>query len=231
MEAQQISHNKQSHTIKTFNSRQSFTIVDNRPNKLLQMQLAGIIHRGTSQMQRGPEKAKKTLGANFTCRNFFGKDIQVCTSCGIVIPSGKLPPKGTRTTGSAVWKGLLTDAGNGRAATRLHVINSNFGGRGENDGGNLHPGSQRLNHNHLCNGENKFKEMLKNSELDDCDLYYQCSFNWNTIVNDGRISDPQITCRMGPVGGGIEEMSIPCGDGMIVTEPKDDSDDDSSNDD
>lgn len=82
-----------------------------------------------------------------------------CIYSEIIVPPNVIPQKGTGTSGPAPWAGRLLDNGynSRRNATRLHVINSNFGGLGGNNDNNLHPGSQQLNKNHLTQAENYFR--------------------------------------------------------------------------
>lgn len=169
--------------------------------------------------------------------SFNGVPWEACTYRKIEIPPRIIPHKGTCTSGIAPWNGILLDAGyEKRNATRLHVINSNFGGRGENDFGNLHPGSQALNHNHLVEAENILKNRLKDSSDEYKTLYYECSFNWNRIQNGKFIEDPDINFSITSstpgdgknINGQVTKGSgIKVGNGSFdIPEQKDSSDDD-----
>lgn len=139
-----------------------------------------------------------------------------CTSSTICIPPHTMPMKGSGTSGIAPWNGVLLDAGysSDRNATRLHVINSNFGGSGDNNGGNLHPGSQRLNKNHLYQAENVLKNLLSDENLDNESLYYTCTFDWNPKSVYGYIEDPVITCNIG-TNEESKNFYVSQGDGMF----------------
>lgn len=163
-----------------------------------------------------------------------------CIHAEIVVPPNVTPYSGTGTSGVAPWKGVLFDAGygtNARAATRLHVINSNFGGIGDNDGGNLHPGSQRLNKNHLTYAEEHFKTWLRDDEYDNSTLSYSCSFDFPGTKKDNWYADPVIKCIMIAEGGKNDffDVIVPQGDGMYydgnMYAPTDPADMDSCDDD
>lgn len=121
-----------------------------------------------------------------------------CIYSEIIVPPNVIPQKGTGTSGPAPWAGRLLDNGynSRRNATRLHVINSNFGGLGGNNDNNLHPGSQQLNKNHLTQAENYFKNYLANPNFDNYPLQYQCHFVWNSPKSNGFINDPTIKVRI-----------------------------------
>lgn len=160
---------------------------------------------------------------------------QRCVYAEIVVPPNVTPFQGTGTSGAAPWKGLLFDSGYGtkaRAATRLHVINSNFGGFGGNNDGNLHPGSQQLNKNHLIYAEDKFKTWLSKPEYDNSTLSYSCMFNFTGEQVNNWHADPVIRCIMAADGekNDYMDITVPQGDGMfydgIMSVPTDPVDND-----
>ncbi len=174
--------------------------------------------------------------SEFKTYDFGGFPWRACTYREITIPPYYRPNKGTGTSGIAPWAGILLDKGylKARNATRLHVINSNFGGYGGNNEGNLHPGSQRLNKNHLDYAEKKFKESLENPIYDSSSLIYKCGFIWNSQNTNGVIPDPTIAVDIIHDNGINQQLLfseiVPQGSGMIcldnivTTDIEDDSD-------
>lgn len=117
---------------------------------------------------------------------------QPCVYSEIEVLPNVMPLKGTGTSGNAPWYGWLKDKDTNRNATRLHVINSNFGGLGGNYDGNIHPGSKKLNSNHLYCAENFMKSLLDNSYYDYSPIVYKCKFNWNRTLYGNFVPDPVI---------------------------------------
>lgn len=148
---------------------------------------------------------------------------QRCIHSEIVIPKNVMPNPGTKTSGNPPWDGSLLDAGyeTERNATRLHVINKNFGGKGGNNEGNLHPGSQKLNSNHKTEVENKLKNYLENDEYNNTQITYSCDFNWTPTPTNNFIEDPDITCSITSEDGKINKknLQVTKGDGLKIPAP------------
>ena len=167
---------------------------------------------------------------------FGGIPWDACTYREITIPPYYRPNKGTGTSGKAPWAGRLLDQGyqKPRNATRLHVINSNFGGPGGTYEGNLHPGSQRLNKNDLDYAENKFKESLENPIYDSSSLIYKCGFIWNPQNTNGVIPDPTIAVDIIRDNGINQQLLfseiVPQGSGMSCSDNIVDTDVDADSD-
>lgn len=160
---------------------------------------------------------------------------QPCVNSEIEVPPGVMPLKGTGTSGRAPWYDWLKDMGTNRNATRLHVINSNFGGLGGNYDGNIHPGSKKLNSNHLYCAENIFKDLLNNINYDNCSLIYKCNFIWYLPHSVGYIPDPfihvEINCKdVNGIEYRLFNVGVPAGDGMKVTNKTALADNDSDSD-
>lgn len=144
-----------------------------------------------------------------------GVDYDICTYGSVTVPANKKPKMGTGTLGNADWKDILMDNGNTNSATRLHVVNKDWGGKGENDGGNIHPGSQSLNQHHKTQ-EGKFKTLLKDSSKEHLAVKYECWFkDMKSDIKVGDIvSDPTVkTCITENGTPGPKETVTP-GDGM-----------------
>ena len=71
----------------------------------------------------------------------------------------KADKAGGTPTGTAEWKDVLIDAGTNNAATQLHLVNMDWGGKGGSGDGNIFPGSQSLNGHHKTQ-ENKFRRLF-----------------------------------------------------------------------
>ena len=194
------------------NNGQPFFFEDNRINHY-----DGKVYIKNIQMKRSEWQEISPINVEEDVINVAGYNFPICTHSEIEIPPKVMPKVGTGTKGSALWKGLLFDCGypNPRAATRLHVINSNFGGLGGNECGNLHPGSQQLNKNHLIQAENDLKEKLRNDELDNSTLTYISDFsNMQNVINPGDdIQDPQITCEV-IINNETTNLPVSGGNGM-----------------
>lgn len=158
-----------------------------------------------------------TIGGN-------SKIWRACTHSEIHVLPLKKPKFGSETSGTAPWSGVLLDNGynDARNATRLHVINAHFGGKGGNSQNNLHPGSQQLNKNHLVYAENLFKEILDDEQYKNCKLKYSCDFNWGNynllhLSKGANIDDPTITCKIEAIGRSkyfISNITVPKGNNM-----------------
>lgn len=177
--------------IKVHKQRQSRTLTHHKvpsKNKL-----------GIFQHVRNQGRETRFGKSEFKTYYFGGIPWDACTYREITIPPYKKPYWGTGTSGNAPWAGVLLDNGYSfdRNATRLHVINSNFGGRGGNNEGNLHPGSQLLNKRHLDYAENKFKRLLDNPQYSGCYLKYNCKFTWDLPHSIGFVPDPTINVGIG----------------------------------
>jgi len=82
---------------------------------------------------------------------------------------------GTGTTNPAAWAGVLIDGGTNNAATQLHLVNMEWGGKGDQSGGNIFPGSQSLNGHHKTQ-ENKFRnQFTATGKKAPVDMTYTCS--------------------------------------------------------
>lgn len=177
----------------------------------------------TSVQQYKRDASVNTIffGAEHDTLKIRGKDWNRCKKQGIIIPPFCMPPKGTPTSGRAPWAGILKDAETGFNATRLHVINSNFGGLGGNKQGNLHPGSQRLNLLHYRAAESKFMQLIDNEQLDGCHLLYICEFDWDSVPDNNKmIHDPIITCKIMAYADDKSDgmqITINGGSGMCLT--------------
>lgn len=141
------------------------------------------------------ETAITPVNTNSTIK-IKGVDYQICTYGSVTVPANKKPKMGTDTSGDADWKDILMDNGNTNSATRLHVVNKAWGGKGGNKEGNIHPGSKSLNQHHKTQ-EGKFKTLLKDSSKDNLAVKYECWFkDMQSDIKAGDIvSDPIVeTC-------------------------------------
>lgn len=193
--------------------RQLKTFKDNRINHYdFEANREGV------QMKRTDYQEISTANEEMDAINVAGHSFSICTHSEIKIPPKVMPKAGTATSGSALWAGILLDSGytNPRTATRLHVINSHFGGVGQNDGGNLHPGSQRLNKRHLIDAENSLKARLADPDYDNSTLVYISDFSGMTkTINPGdAVTDPTINCKVIVDGERETDLPVGSGDGM-----------------
>lgn len=181
--------------------------------------------RSGIQQDEGLIQRKRTQTEIITPRNQrysncpYTKEWQRCTHSEIVIPKNVKPSLGTPTRDTPPWNGRLLDAGYGntRNATRLHVINKNFGGKGGNNDGNLHPGSQKLNSLHNTVVENKLKKYLDNDDYENTEIIYSCNFDWDFTLENNFIEDPVITCSITSNDGQIRENDrVSGGDGLKI---------------
>lgn len=202
--------------IKVHKQRQSRTLTHHKvpsKNKL-----------GIFQHVRNQGRETRFGKSEFKTYYFGGIPWDACTYREITIPPYKKPYWGTGTSGNAPWAGVLLDNGYSfdRNATRLHVINSNFGGRGGNNEGNLHPGSQLLNKRHLDYAEDRFKRLLNNPMHNNRFLKYNCRFEWTLPHSGKHIPDPTTLVQISSEDdAGLTykylNIEVPKGNGMIAT--------------
>lgn len=192
--------------------------IDNRIEAILQAKTIDHIQHYTLQMSRSPIRISGQ--SNIFPMPYCPTPWNACMYNNIRIPAKFRPTQGSRTSNSAPWKNFIFDAGRKNyAATRLHVLNSNLGGKGENDANNLHPGSKDLNSNHYYQAEKPFIDMLNNESYDNFNLYYHCNFQFGTqskAEGGTKIADPDITCSWGVEGGEYHSVPITKGEGMFV---------------
>lgn len=224
---------QESKTITNNGSRSSFSkgFVDNRSRSMIQTQLTSYVqcqenkiklmgtsfftnNNTTAQMLRAPTAITPTNTTNNITIN--GANFQICTYGSLTVPANKMPKIGTGLDSKVAFGGHLKDKKSGCNATRLHVVNMLWGGKGGNSDGNIHPGSKSLNGHHKKQ-ENVFKRLLDDASKDGVDLQYECWFSGmpsNIKIGD-QINDPKIEVQIteGGIAGSKEEVER--GDDMV----------------
>lgn len=180
----------------------------------------------TAMIQRyemGPNK-KRTV-------NIYGKDgtiksFEECLENKVSYKKGDDRRRGTET-GTAAWKDWIKDLGTGNNATQIHVVNKKWGGLGGQNDGNIVPGSQKLNSNHLNEAENKFEQICfesQNTAICNCEYLCKVEPNYGDSIdlNCGepkKYEDPQMTVTITKERKSDDPISISKGKGLEISTP------------
>jgi len=141
---------------------------------------------------------------------------------------------GTGTTNPAAWANVLIDGGTNNAATQLHLVNMEWGGKGDQSGGNIFPGSQSLNGHHKTQ-ENKFRnQFTATGKKAPVDMTYTCStsnkgYSTHTFTSPstgGKAADIPYTDRTVNVnvsddtnGTNLFNEDVATGKGLLLRDP------------
>jgi hypothetical protein len=187
-------------------------------------QIAGNLSSGTGVY---PIQLATITGSGGTAKTF---NETTTNSVSYVIGDVAAKAGGTGT-GTAEWKDVLIDAGTANAATQLHIVNMDWGGRGGSADGNIFPGSQSLNGHHKTQ-ENKFRRLFSGpGNTAPVAMTYTCSttgpvgnyaFPLGPAAADVPLADHTVTVNVRDDTNGLSLLSenVAAGANMKIRDPK-----------
>ncbi|MBC3875170.1 DUF4157 domain-containing protein [Undibacterium sp. LX15W] len=187
-------------------------------------QMAGNLSSGTGAY---PIQLATITGSGGTVKTF-----NETTTKSVSYAIGDVAAKaGGTATGTAEWKDVLIDAGTNNAATQLHLVNMDWGGKGGSADGNIFPGSQSLNGHHKTQ-ENKFRRLFSApGDKAPVAMTYTCSTNGpvgnhtfplGPAAADVPLADHTVNVRVtdDTNGGSLLNENVAAGANMKIRDPK-----------
>lgn len=187
-------------------------------------QIAGSLSSGTGAY---PIQLATITGSGGTVKTFN----ETTTNSVSYAIGDKVEKAGGTGTGTAEWKDVVIDAGTGNAATQLHIVNMDWGGKGGSGDGNIFPGSQSLNGHHKTQ-ENKFRNLFSGAgKTAPVAMTYTCStsgpvgnytFPLGPAAADVPLADHTVNVSVSDDtnGGSLLNENVAAGPGMKIRDPK-----------